>query len=95
MELPTKILEQIAFITKPKNGEHVLVVMDKFTHEEHLSQPLQTSNKQLKKAVLIFTGYFGIFNVTDKKISFFSKNQLTMTILMLIPFRRAPTYSRD
>ena len=45
MELPSKILEQIAFNTRPKIEEHMLIVMSKSTHEEHLSQPLQTNNK--------------------------------------------------
>ena len=48
MELPSKLLEQIAFITRPKIEEHLLIIMGKSTHEEHLSQPLQTNNKQLK-----------------------------------------------
>ena len=46
MELPSKFLEQIAFNTRPKIAEHMLIVMDKSTHEEHLSQPLQTNNEQ-------------------------------------------------
>ena len=48
MELPSKLLEQIAFNTRPKIEEHMLIVMDESTHEEHLSQPLQTHNKQFK-----------------------------------------------
>ena len=44
MELPNKMVEQIAFNTKGKIEEHMLVVMDKSIHEEHLSQPLQTDN---------------------------------------------------
>ena len=64
--LPSKILEQIAFNTRPKIEEHLLIVMDKSIHEEHLSQPLQTNNKQFKIAVTFLTGYNGIFNVTDK-----------------------------
>ena len=40
MELPTKLLEQIAFNARPKIDEHMLIVMDQSTHEEHLSQPL-------------------------------------------------------
>ena len=40
--------------------------MDKSTHEEHLSQPLQTNNKQFKIAVTFLTGYNGIFNVTNE-----------------------------
>ena len=35
-------LEQIAFITRSRIDEHMLIVMDKSTHEKHLSQPLQT-----------------------------------------------------
>ena len=47
----------------------MLIVMDKSTHEEHLSQPLRTNNKQFKLAVFL-TGYNGIFNVTDKNNKF-------------------------
>ena len=39
MELPSKILEQMAFKTRSKIDEHILIVMDKSTHEEHISQP--------------------------------------------------------
>ena len=65
MELPNKLLEQIAFNTRPKFGEHMLIIMDKSTHEEHLSQPVQTNNKQFKIAVTFLTGFNGIFIVTD------------------------------
>ena len=53
MELPSKLLllEQVAFNTRPKIEEHMLVVMDKSTHEEHLFQSLQTNNRQFKVAV--------------------------------------------
>ena len=51
MELPSKLLEQIAFNTRPKIEEHMLIVMDKSTHEEYLFQPLQTNNNQNKIAV--------------------------------------------
>ena len=54
MELPSKLLEQIVYYTRPKIEEHILIVMIKSTHEEHLSQPLQTNNKQFKIAVLFF-----------------------------------------
>ena len=40
MEFPAKLLEPIAFNTRPKMEEHMLIDMDKSTHEEHLSQPL-------------------------------------------------------
>ena len=35
MEIPIKILEQIAFNTRRKIGKHMLTVMDKQIHEEH------------------------------------------------------------
>ena len=75
MELPTKLIEQIAFNTKPKIEEHMLIVMDKSTHEEHLFQPLQTNNKQFKLAVTFLSAYDGIFNVTNKNnVLFFQIN---------------------
>ena len=45
MDVPSKLLEQIAFNTRAKIEEHMLFVMDKSTHEEHLHQALQTKNK--------------------------------------------------
>ena len=71
MELPSKILEQIAFNTRSKIEEHLLIVMDKSTLEEHLSEPLQPNNKHFKIAVTFFIGYNGIFNVTDKNNKFY------------------------
>ena len=71
MELPSKLLEQIAYDTRSKIEEHMLIVVDKSTHEEHLSQPLQTNKKQFKKSVTFLTGYNGIFNVTDKNNKFY------------------------
>ena len=71
MELPSKLLEQIAFNTRPKIEEHMLIVMDKSTHEEHLSQPLQTNKKQFKIAITFLTGYNGIFNVTNANNKFY------------------------
>ena len=82
MELPSKVLEQIAFNTKSKIEEHMLIVMDKSTHEEHLSQPLQTNNKQLKIAVTFLSGYNGIFNVRKKIINFISSNQSPMKMVI-------------
>ena len=70
-ELPSKILEQRTFKTRPKIEKHMLIVMDKSTHEEHLSQPLLTKNKQFKITVTFLTGYNGIFNVTNKNIRFY------------------------
>ena len=77
MELPTKLLEQLAFVTRPKIEERMLIVMDKSTHEEHLSQPLRTNNKQFNIAVTFSTGYNGIFNVTDKNNKFYFTKSLT------------------
>ena len=73
MELPSKLLEQRAWNTRPKNEEHMLVVMVKSTHEEHLFQTLQKNNKQIKIAVTFLSGYNGIFNVTNKNNKFYFK----------------------
>ena len=35
MELPSKILKQIAFIARPKYEEKMLIVIDKSIQEEH------------------------------------------------------------
>ena len=66
MELPSKLLEKIAFNTRSRFEEHMLVVMDKSTHEEHPYQPLQINIKQFKIAVTFLTRYNGNFSVTDK-----------------------------
>ena len=76
MELPSKLLEQIAFNTRPKIEEHMLIVMDKSMDEEHLSQPLQTNNKQFKIAVTFLSAYNGIFNVTNRNNKFYFKKAL-------------------
>ena len=71
MELPSKLLAQIAFNTKPQIEEHMLIVMDKFVHEEHLSQPLQINHKQFQIAITFLTVFNGISNVTDKINKFY------------------------
>ena len=71
MELPSKLLEQIAFNTRPKIEEHMLIIMDKSTPEEHLFQPLQTNNEQFKIAVTFLSAYNGIFNVTNSNNQFY------------------------
>ena len=71
MELPSKFLEQIAFNTRSKIEEHILIVMDKSTHEEHLFQPLQTNNRQFKIAITFLSAYNGIFNVTNSNNKFY------------------------
>ena len=77
MELPSKLLEQIAFNTRPKIEEHTLIIMDKSTHEEHLFQPLQTNNKQFKIAVTFLCAYNGIFNVTNENNNFYFTKSIT------------------
>ena len=77
MELSSKLLEQIVFNTRPKIEEHLLIVMNKSTHEEHLFQPLQTNNKQFKIAVTFHACYNGIFNVTNKNIKFYFLKSIT------------------
>ena len=77
MEIPSKLSEQIAFNTRPKIEEHILIIMHKSIHEEHLSQPLQTNNKQFKVAVTFLTAYNGIFNVTDSNNKFYFTKSIT------------------
>ena len=55
----------------------MLVVMDKYTREEHLSQPLQTINKQFKIAITSLTAYNGVFNVTNSNIKFYFVKSFT------------------
>ena len=71
MEPPSKLLEQIAFNTRPKIEEHMLIILDKSTHEEHLFRPLQTNNKQFKTAITFLSAYNGIFNVTNSNNKFY------------------------
>ena len=72
-----KLLEQIAFITRPKFEGHMLIVMDKSTHEQHLSQPLQTNKKQFDLAVTFLTGYNGMFNVSISNNKFYFIKSIT------------------
>ena len=69
--LPRKLLKQIVFNRRRKIEEHLLIVVDKSTNEEHLSQPLQTNKKEFKIAVTFLTGYDGIFNVANLNKNFF------------------------
>ena len=77
MQLPKKLLEQIAFNTRLKIEEHMLVFMDKSTHEEHLSQPLQTNKKHYKIAITFLSDYIGIFNVTNSNIKFYFRKTIS------------------
>ena len=54
-----------------------MIIKDKSTHEEHLSQPLQTNNKQFKITVTFLTSYNGIFNVTNSNIKFYFRKTIT------------------
>ena len=76
MELPSKLLEQIAYNTRSRIEEHILIVMHKSVHEEHLFQPLQTKNKQFKVGITFLSGYNGIFNVTNRNNKFYFKKNL-------------------
>ena len=51
--------------------------MDKSTHEEHLSQPLQTNNEQFKVDLAFLSAYNGIFNVTNSNIKIYFKKTIT------------------
>ena len=66
MELRSKLLEKIAFITRTKIEEHLLIVLDNSIYEEHLFQPIENNIKHLEIAFTFLTGYNGIFNVTNK-----------------------------
>ena len=90
MEIPSKLLDQIAFDTRSKIEEHLLIGMNKSTHAKHLSQPLQASNKQFKIAMTFLFGYNGIFNVTDKTNKFYFTKSISDEdgfIQILIPKR--------
>ena len=55
----------------------MLIVMDKSSHEERLSQPLQTNNKQFKMAVTFISADNGLFNVTSKNNNFYFIKSIT------------------
>ena len=82
MELPSKKLKQISYNTRPKIEEHISIVMDKSTHEEHLSQPLQTHNKQFETATNFLTGYNGFLNVTNSNNKFFFAKTIRIKMVL-------------
>ena len=84
MEIPSKILEQIAFNTRPKIEEHMLIIMDKSTYEEHLFHPLQTNNKQFKIAFTFLTTYNSLYNVTEKNNKFYFTKSLDDEFIQII-----------
>ena len=57
--------------------QHMLIDMDKPTHEERLSQPLRRNNRQFKIAVTFLTGYNGILKVTNENKKFYFKITVT------------------
>ena len=71
MDLPRKTLKQIVFNTRPKIEKLRLIVLDQPTHEEHLSQALQTNNKNFKTTVTFQSGYTGFFIATNIVINVF------------------------
>ena len=77
METPGKKLEQEVFITTPKIEKHLKIVVDKSTHEVHLSQPLQANKKQLKIAVTFLTGDNGVFNITNSNNEVYFAKSIT------------------
>ena len=88
MELPSKLLEQIAINTRPKIEEHILIIMNESTHEEHLFQPLQTNNKKFKIAITFLSAYNGIFNVTNSNNKFYFTKSISdyeLYIVISIP----------
>ena len=77
MELPSKLIEEVAFNTRLKIEDHRFVVMYKSVHEEHLSQPLQTKNKQFQTTVTFLTSYKGVFKASDKNNIFQYKRSIS------------------
>ena len=54
-----------------------MIVLDKSTHKEHLSQPLRTSIMQCKIANTFLTGYNGIFKDTNSNKNFYFAKSIT------------------
>ena len=77
MGLPSKLLEQLAFNTRPQIEENILVVMDQGTQVEHLPQPLRTNHKQFEIAVSFLAAYNGIINVAKSNNNFYFAKSIT------------------
>ena len=67
-------LEENTFYTKCKIEESMLIVMNKHTQEESLSQPLQNKYHQFKLADTFLTCYKVIFNLTNENNKFMFKS---------------------
>ena len=63
----------------------MLIIMNKSTHEDHLSQTLQTNNKQFKIAVTFLAGNNGIFNITRKNNKYYFINPANEIVMITIP----------
>ena len=85
MELSNETLDQIAFNTRAKIEEHMLIVMDKSIHELFLDESLQTNKKQFKIAITFLTGYNGIFNITEANNKFYYITPEKMIVDIEIP----------
>ena len=88
MDPPSKLLEQVASITRPKVEEHFLIVMDKSTHGEHLSQSLRTNRKHSKIVLTVLTGYNGFFIVKLSISKSISQHQILKMISVLLPLQQ-------
>ena len=77
MELPSKILEQIAFNRRSKFEDYMLINMNRTMCEEHLSQALPTNNIQFEIAVTFPIAYNGFFNITSSNNIFYFQESIT------------------
>ena len=71
------MLGQVALNIRSRFEEQILVVIDKSTHEEHLSQPSETNNKQFEIAVTFLTGYNGNLNIRKSNTNFYFLKSIT------------------
>ena len=70
MELLSNFSEKKSFKTRPKIEEHMLIVMNKPTQEEHLFQSVQINIKQFELVELFLCVCTGVFKTTNKKYKF-------------------------
>ena len=77
MEVPSKLLEQIAFNTRPKIEERMLIDMDKFVMKSTYLNRYKLIINNFKVAIMFLTGYKCIFNVTDKNKKYYFIKSIT------------------
>ena len=97
MELPSKLLEQIAFNTRPEVEERMLIVMDKNTHEEHLFQPTQTKKNNFRYIYIyisFLTAYNCIFKVRNLNNEFYLAKSITEEYFTVISIQLVLTKSK-